>query len=313
VLPNTQPAAAVQVGERILRELAGCPLPPELQSRRLTVSIGVSVISGLSSTLEDIIAAASGALKNAKGRGKHRVWLSDEQSGYGLNASPEALTSVSFRDLRIVTQPIRDLRDGTLKGRELFVRGPNTELEKPRELFEFARNLGILERLDLECLRASLKACSTFGGPRLHVNVLPSTLTRYEALLELLREQSLPTKLCLEVDEREIVGDPGKLRPARAYLKEHGILLGLDNVGFGRNALETIVVLKPDIVKVSVDLLANVARDRGQVRDLRRLVAFAESAGCEIIAQGVESSRDVGTLLETGIRSAQGFLWDRPD
>jgi EAL domain-containing protein (putative c-di-GMP-specific phosphodiesterase class I) len=44
----------------------------------------------------------------------------------------------------------------------------------------------------------------------------------------------------------------------------------------------------------------------------RALKAFADRIGSTIIAEGIESERELATLLELGIDYGQGFLLGRP-
>jgi hypothetical protein len=121
------------------------------------------------------------------------------------------------------------MTDGTLRGHELFVRGLEGEVERPRDLFGLARALGVLERRDFECLRANFETRGHFDNERLHINVLPSTLVRTNELVGLLENQA-GAPVCFEVDEREIVGDPSARKPARNMLRSHGIAFAFDNV-----------------------------------------------------------------------------------
>jgi EAL domain-containing protein (putative c-di-GMP-specific phosphodiesterase class I) len=194
------------------------------------------------------------------------------------------------------------------------VRGPSGELEAPRALFEAARNLGLIEQLDLSCLDATLRASSQLAShARRHINLLPSTLFGRSPLdLAAIARTHERGTLCLELDAREIVGDPAALRPARAALRELGVLLALDNVAFARNALEALIVLEPDLIKLEMGLVDGVTHHPGQARDLGRLLRVARQLGVDVVAQGVQSEQDKHTLCALGVRGGQGFLWDRP-
>ena len=66
----------------------------------------------------------------------------------------------------------------------------------------------------------------------------------------------LVSRLCLEVSEKQAVPDPAELRRRPAPLRERGLTIAIDDVGFGRTSLEMLLVLEPEIVKIDGDFIA---------------------------------------------------------
>ena len=93
-------------------------------------------------------------------------------------------------------------------------------------------------------------------------------------------------------------------------MRQAGILVAIDDVGFGRSSLETLILLEPDLVKVDRKYVAgSVATSRPKPDCLRRLTNVAKSLGAEIVAEGIEDRRDLPLLKEMGVHYGQGFLW----
>jgi diguanylate cyclase (GGDEF)-like protein len=86
ILPNTNPAGALAIAERLRETVATHPMEPELDpKRRLTVSIGVatggSAIAGtVEWTARDLLHGADMALYEAKRTGRNRVCIHAGQS-----------------------------------------------------------------------------------------------------------------------------------------------------------------------------------------------------------------------------------------
>jgi EAL domain-containing protein (putative c-di-GMP-specific phosphodiesterase class I) len=92
-------------------------------------------------------------------------------------------------------------------------------------------------------------------------------------------------------------------------LKQAGILVAIDDVGFGRSSLETLILLEPDLVKVDRKYVSGISVEPSKARLLRRLANVAKSLGAEIVAEGIEDRNDLPLLKEMGINYGQGFLW----
>jgi EAL domain-containing protein (putative c-di-GMP-specific phosphodiesterase class I) len=85
----------------------------------------------------------------------------------------------------------------------------------------------------------------------------------------------------------------------------------LDDVGFGRSSLETVLVLEPEVIKVDRCLVHGIAENPGTRRTLSRLLRTLGGLGVDIIAEGVETADDARVIADMGIASEQGFYWGR--
>lgn len=305
---DTRVGEAVHLAERIRSAIAQAPVATSVGAIDARVSCGVEAIDPGHGRLEDLVGESSAALRNAKVIGKNSVSLGA--------ASPVELVPPRPEQLRAVAQPIVDLADGRTIGHEMLVRGPSGPLEAPLALLRAHRSPQALASTDLACLTRCLQEASSMGGDGdLHVNLLPSTLLSVPVgeLVLLLRRIVRPARLCLEINEGMVVGDPALLAPrARELRRVTGVRLAIDNVGFGRGSLETLIVLEPDVVKIARQCIHGVSSDPGALRRLARLVQVGHALGAKIIAEGVERPSDRAVLRQSGIRFAQGFLFGRP-
>jgi EAL domain-containing protein (putative c-di-GMP-specific phosphodiesterase class I) len=173
----------------------------------------------------------------------------------------------------------------------------------------------ILSVVDQWCLEIALAAAKgVLPGSGKHVNLFPSTLAALqpEQVARLFPPVSLCGSYCVEVSEQQILGDPSYLVPVIQELKKRKIGVAIDDVGFGRSCLESLILLQPDVIKIDKRLVNNISRDKGQKEMLRRLLAVVESLHAKIIAEGIESREDLETLKELGVLYGQGFLWGQP-
>ena len=95
-------------------------------------------------------------------------------------------------------------------------------------------------------------------------------------------------------------------------LRDRGIRVALDDVGFGRSSLEVLVALAPDVVKLDRGVVAGVGVDVVRLRALERLVRCVDALGAELVAEGIETAADARAVAALGVAYGQGFLWGKP-
>lgn len=317
LLPETQLAYGMRVAERIRVAIADNPMRGPQDPLTITVSIGLSNLPAKISSVSEVVTLTRTALKKSKATGKNKVTLSREiatESGEYpviVPRSPvEQLTDIA--SFRTVYQPIIDLDTEDIAGYEVLTRGPDGAYESPGDFFRICIENDILTKVDLQCLKLCLaeipKSKQTM---RFHVNLFPSTLleTPIANLIKIFPEDRAGTIFCIEISEQQFITEPAYLRDQVNALRQAGILVAIDDVGFGRSSLETLILLEPDLVKVDRKYVSGLSNEPAKARLLRRLTNVAKSLGAEIIAEGIEDRRDLPLLKDMGVNYGQGFLW----
>lgn len=317
LLPHTRMAEGLQLAERVRVAVCGEPVPLRTGPVRVSASIGLIEAAPSASTIEEILALSHLALRQSKGHGKNRVTGYGEGKGSPVRDSlPEVLRDLGRPDAFFALRhPIIRLSDGRLAGYEMLGRTRIESFEDPEVFLRLGYEASILSMIDRRCFEVCLAAAERAGGSlRFHVNVLPSTLSGLasEPWLGSIPE-GLRRRLCVELSEQRIVGDPSQLVAPLGQLRAAGIRLSIEDVGFGRSSLESLVVLEPDFVKVDRRWVHGIgAGDPGCAQPLRRLVAVVRALGSETIAEGIETPEDLRSMRDLGIDFGQGFLWGRP-
>jgi diguanylate cyclase (GGDEF)-like protein len=317
LLPETQLAYGMRVAERIRLAIADNPMRGPEDPLSITASIGVANLPTKVSSVSEVVALTRNALKKSKASGKNKVTLSREiagESGEYDALSPrsiiEQLTDVS--SFRTVYQPIIDLATEEITGYEVLSRGPDGAFESPGDFFRICIENDILTTVDLQCLKLCLAEIPRLKGTtRFHVNLFPSTLleTPIANLIKLFPEDRSGIIFCIEISEQQFITEPAYLRDQVNALRQAGILVAIDDVGFGRSSLETLILLEPDLVKVDRKYVSGLSNEPAKARLLRRLANVAKSLGAEIVAEGIEDRRDLPILKDMGVNYGQGFLW----
>lgn len=319
VLPFTALGAGLKLADRLRATVSNAPINADQAEILLSVSLGVSTFQSENSSIDELLRVTRAALGLSKTYGKNRVATADGKVvGMGEDWT-ENLDQALCDPNRIGTraQPIMDLHAQSVVGYEIFSRGTIKPLECPMDFFRVAEERALLSQVDINCLHACLEVAPNLleaKGTRIHLNIFPSTILGLDLgeLAGILRAYMPLERLCLELNMQYVVGDPGMLRDRVRELQQLGVSIALDDVGFGRSCLETLIVLEPNAIKIDRVLVDGVSENEGRRRALGRLIQVARCLGADIYAEGVECRNDLGVLTDFGVQYAQGYLWGAP-
>ena len=313
LLPNTRLAEGVHFSERIRLAISQTPVVVAGgQTVKVTASLGVMSVNKRTASVDSLLEETHAALAKSKRSGKNRV-----SAGEGWEPRPDSVVDAlrAGSCFRSVKQSILDLLTEKTVGYEFLSRTNIAGFEMPSEFFNFSMENNILSVVDQRCLEIALTAAKgVFPESEKHVNLFPSTMAELqpEQFFRLFPPVSLCGAYCVEISEQQILGDPSYLVPVIQELKKRKIGVAIDDVGFGRSCLESLILLQPDVIKLDKRLVQNISHDKSQKEMLRRLLAVVESLKTKIIAEGIETREDLETLKELGVPYGQGFLWGQP-
>jgi EAL domain-containing protein (putative c-di-GMP-specific phosphodiesterase class I) len=229
--------------------------------------------------------------------------------------APDATKTLLSSDcFRAVPLPIYRLSDDEKIGYELLSRGPDGPLQMPDDFFKASLDAGILEEVDLACFKSCMKAANSYdSSATLHINLFPSTILSLsdDELLAMFPKKKRAGAFCIEIVEHQRIADVMQLKKKMNKLREKGVKLAIDDVGFGASSLEGLIVLEPEIIKIDRRYVTDAFKDADRSRLLERLVHVAEALGAELVAEGVCSEQDRKLLQKTGVEFGQGPLWGK--
>jgi diguanylate cyclase (GGDEF)-like protein len=211
-----------------------------------------------------------------------------------------------------VYQPIVRLTDLEAIGYEGLARFPYVEGLShlpPDVTLAAAGELGLRMKLEVSCWAAMAAAGAPPGGRLLFVNISPDALGQ-PGLLAL--ADQLPSRLVIEITEQHGVDDYVALRRRLEPWVARGVQVAIDDTGAGYASLQHVVELRPDFLKLTRKLVADIDRDANRQALLRALAAFAREVGAVIVAEGVERIEELEVLQEAEVDYAQGWLFGRP-
>jgi EAL domain-containing protein (putative c-di-GMP-specific phosphodiesterase class I) len=115
----------------------------------------------------------------------------------------------------------------------------------------------------------------------------------------------------LEITENEAITDYAPLHEA-VLLLGADVRLAVDDAGAGVANFNHLAELRPDFLKIDIGLVRGVHEDVGRQAVVAGLVHFAASAGCQVIAEGIETDAELAMVRSLGVTLGQGYLLARP-
>lgn len=227
--------------------------------------------------------------------------------------------------IKTVFQPIMDIKANGTIGFEILNRPettsffPSTEtfydhIGKSGNVFKMER---FLRNLSLERYAEQLKADHDLKNQLIFLNIQPQVLTdsayRGGTTLELLEKYHLsPEQIVLELTEKEDVSDYRKFRNIIESYRGQGFRIAVDDAGTGYNSLKTIVMLKPEFIKIDKSLIRNIHERPLQQNMVELFLEFAAQSNTTVIAEGIETFMELAFLQNMGVELGQGYALGRP-
>lgn len=218
-------------------------------------------------------------------------------------------------DFTMAFQPIFDTRSGQIYSHEALVRGPRNESAST----VFAQvNQDNLYRFDQACRVKAIKLAAELGvSTLLNVNFMPNAVYRPELCIRTTLEAAdtfgFPTsRIVFEVTESEYVADLAHLRAIVIDYQERGFRVGIDDFGAGHSGLNLLADLRPDLVKLDMCLIRDIAQDKTRLVICKGIVQICRDLGMEVIAEGIETSDELHCLQDIDVNLFQGYYLARP-
>jgi len=315
LMPQTRCAEGSRVAEKVRRAISRISIPLSGTAEfNVTASFGLIDVSPDLVSVDDLLVKAHWVLEKSKRTGKNRV-------SYGLEGGEEGpyadiLTALRRPDqYSVVKQPILNLQNNQVVGFEFLSRFTVKGLESPDDFFRVCLENSMLTHVDRQCLHNCAQAGASLpAGFKRHFNLFPSTLIDIpvQNLLQAF-EQENREGCCIEISEQQIIGDPSYLMEPVRLFKENGLRIAIDDVGFGRSCLESLILLEPDIVKIDKKWVNGISKNEWCERSLRRLLKVTQALDIEVIAEGIEVEEDRDALVRLDVKYGQGYLLGRPE
>ncbi|MFA6499388.1 MAG: EAL domain-containing protein [Desulfurivibrionaceae bacterium] len=241
---------------------------------------------------------------------------------------PEEVPDDLFRNIlaaesiRTDFQPIVSLIRQQVVGIEALSRGIDPEtgaVIAPLDLFRAGERLNCNLELDRLCRKTAVTTFSRLADQRqllLFLNFNPGVLDEgvvgSRHLQDLFQRLHIhPSQIALEIVESKVKSRRALLNFVRFY-REIGCMIVLDDFGEDQSNLERVASLRPDIIKISRNLVDGITYDYFKQSVVAAIISLAGKIGSLVLAEGVERFDDIMICHEIGADLMQGYYFSKP-
>jgi diguanylate cyclase (GGDEF)-like protein/PAS domain S-box-containing protein len=317
--------------ERIAQELVTALARPfELggESVFISASAGIALYPPDAANVNDLLDRADQAMYASKKAGRNRFsyFTPDLQEAAQVRRTITAdlRAAIETKQFEIVYQPILCLKTGTVRKAEALLRWrhPKRGLLGPAEFIPFAESNGLIVEIGDWVFREAARQVRHWQETihpsfQVSVNKSPVQFRRdaalYQSWLDYLGELGLPPEsIVIEIAESVLLEGVDKVLERLRQYRTMGLQVALEHFGTGYSSLSHLKRFDIDFVKIDQSFVATLDTGDGEMALCEAIIAMAHKLGLKVVAEGVESERQLARMESVGCDFAQGFGIARP-
>lgn len=288
-----------------------------------TPSVGVSMYPDDGTDAETLLKRADAAMYHAKANGRNTF----EFFAPAVNAFTRerlelestlrhALESHAFE---LHFQPRADVLTGHVDCAEALIRWrhPTNGLLLPHAFVPLAEETGVMLPIGTWVLQQACRQAAAWhriGLQHLRVSVNLAALQLrdpgfVDIVLEALRAANLDAGyLELELTESAVMHHSERSFASLRKLANRGVHVALDDFGTGYTSLAHLRRLPLDRLKIDGTFIREIPVSHEGTEFVRAIISFAHSLRLRVVAEGVETAKQLDALRKLGCDQYQGFL-----
>jgi diguanylate cyclase (GGDEF)-like protein len=295
----------------------------------ISVSMGIVLNDGRYERAEEMVRDADIAMYQAKkhGRNRYEVFTPAMLDGMMTHFELEndLRKAVEHHEFVVYYQPIVNLGTRRIIGFEALLRWqhPTRGLTEPAEFIPTLEEMGLIVPVGYWVLEEACRQIHVWqtqypASPPLTVSVNLSTrqcnqsdlVQKIAAILK--KNKVDASSLKLELTESLIVEDFEFTSAILLQLRDMGVQVQIDDFGTGYSSLGYLHSLPIDALKIDRTFISQLGPAGSGTEIVRTILALAHGLGMKVIAEGVETSEQLSTLLSLDCELVQGFLFAKP-
>jgi len=322
------PSDAMRAAKRILLAIAE-PILIEGREVRTSASVGIALSTPAHQRAEELLQEADVAMRRAKAMGGSRCEVFDAamhtRAVNRLKLEKELREAMEKRQFCMYYQPIVRLKTKQITGFEALLRWQHPEqgLISAHKFLAAAEDTGLLIStgqwaIQQACqqLRAWDNEIPLLETVSISVNISARQLADSRFIADLsatLRETGIdPARLHLEITESVATADAKLTAAVLPHLKHLRVGVVLDDFGTESSSLNSLRQFAVEALKIDHSLIGVMLIDRAARDMVELIILLSQKLKFKVIAEGVESSKQLDQLRELGCELGQGYFFSAP-
>lgn len=214
-------------------------------------------------------------------------------------------------------QPIVGAKNGEIYGYEALMRTDQSIGMNPLEVLKAAREYNRLYEIEkatmFNIMQHYAEKMEKFGGKKVFINTIPGYFLNDTDMRKLTTMHgSYMDQFVFELTEQNTVSDDELDAIRRFSGDEKSTRIAIDDYGTGHSNMANLLRYAPRIIKIDRFLIENIHRNQNKQLFVRSTVEFAKLNNILVLAEGVETSNELHTVIDLGVDLLQGYYLGRP-
>jgi diguanylate cyclase (GGDEF)-like protein/PAS domain S-box-containing protein len=294
-----------------------------------SASIGVAIVADQYEEPDEILRDADLAMYRAKRSETENTAIFDrtmhDAAISRLNLETDLRRALDRGEFIVYYQPIVTLDERRIVGFEALLRWlhPERGIVEPEGFLSVIEDTGMLASLSWWVLDQACRQIAEWNrlfvnGSRLSmsVNVSASMFQTDDAaqrVRDIVDDSGLrPGDVALELTERDCMEHEEVTRNVLAELRRFGIKIHMDDFGTGYSSLSYLQRCSYDTLKIDRSFIQNIGDEQQSTAIIQTIVGLGRMLNMNVVAEGVESERQMDALRSMNCPEAQGFWFSEP-
>jgi diguanylate cyclase (GGDEF)-like protein/PAS domain S-box-containing protein len=327
LLSEVAHSEGVAIAARRLLQVGAEPHSIGQHELYVTACIGVSVYPEDGMDVETLIKNADTAMYQAKENGRQsyqffkpamNVRAVERQSIEG-----SLRRALERQEFTVHYQPKINLRTGEISGAEALIRWthPTRGPVSPAQFIPVAEDCGLILPIGNWVLLEACKQAQAWVEAGLPLGTMGVNISavefRNENFLEgvfaILKDTGLnPNLLELELTESVLMKRPESTASVLRALRAKGVQVAVDDFGTGYSSLSYLQKFSIDALKIDQSFVRRITTAPDETTIVNAVISMAHSLKLRVVAEGVETIKELEFLEAHQCDEAQGYFFSRP-
>ncbi|MBR2283965.1 MAG: GGDEF domain-containing protein [Ruminococcus sp.] len=287
---------------------------------RLSLSIGCSSYPDEAADFNMLVNYSEFALYEARTDRRHVInWFSEENYLREKDSYKSAQMFSRLVQENLLTyclQPIVETQTGEIVAYEALMRTTGDIKMTPKQILAIAENqnsLYIIEKLTFfNTMKLLSENQSVFTQKKLFINSMSNSLLTDDDFNDLyLTYGELLEKVVVEIVE-DSDATPEAIEKIRKRCGFSHSQLAIDDFGTGYSNSSNLLNYAPDYVKIDRSLITDIHNDLKKQQLVTQIIEFCRDNQLQSLAEGVETSQEMKTVIRLGVDLIQGYYTSKP-
>jgi diguanylate cyclase (GGDEF)-like protein/PAS domain S-box-containing protein len=327
VIPNVRHEDEVgrQV-EKMLDAFISHPFHLNDEEFRIAAKIGIALYPHDGADAATLFKHAEVALKKAKAGGDRYLFYAQrmtETVAGRLTLENQLRQALDREQFVLHYQPKVNIVTGQLAGAEALIRwnDPATGLVPPARFIPILEETGLIYEVGRWALLRAIAdhlrwILAGFAAVRIAVNVSPQQLRHRDFVADIKLAVGIDSMaaagLELEITENMVMQDFKRNIISLHAIRALGICIAIDDFGTGFSSLSYLAKLPVDTLKIDRSFIVDMEAGNEGSALVATIISLAHALKLKVVAEGVETSEQLGLLRSLHCDEFQGFLFGKP-